>query len=191
MSDHWSENVNERDWHRLTAEHDQAPERDSSEWLDALASLDDPDEWEKALEADPLMMFQRLPEEETTPVDIEAMKTAVRSMRRTHELETRSETTTSREKTRLWALAALLAMTVSAATWTGSGMLESELSPAQPTVHSQIVQMSAPAIPDAVAQLPLLEDVDPDIGPFMQIEDDGLSLVVVMGAEMDLSDDDA
>ena len=182
--------MSDRDWSRLTAEHDRAPDNDSAEWLDALMSLDDPDEWEKALEADPLMMFQRLPEEETSEADVEAMKVAVRSMRRTHELEVRSESVSSRDKVRFWSLAAMLAVAVSAATLTGKGALDA--GPADsPTPQVQMAQISAPAIPAAVAQLPLLEDVDPEIGPFMQIEDDGLSLVVVMGAEMDLSDDDA
>lgn len=179
-------------WQKLTSEHDRNPQLDTVDWLDALASLDDPDEWEKALAADPLMMFQRLPEEETTDADLEAMKTAVRSMRRTHELETRTEHAPSRERMRFWSLAALLAMTVSAATWTGGAWSgNAVLEAGRPTVHSQIAQISAPAIPDAVAQLPLLEDVDPEIGPLMQIEDDGLALVVVMSTETDLSDDDA
>ena len=65
------------DWQRLTAEHDRHPERDAEEWLHALASMDDdPEEWNAAVDADPLMLFHALPEVETGPAEIEAMKEA-------------------------------------------------------------------------------------------------------------------
>ena len=175
------------DWQRLTAEHDRHPERDAEEWLHALASMDDdPEEWNAAVDADPLMLFHALPEVETGPAEIEAMKDAVASMRRTQDSMRRSDglrdqVAGSADRARNWSIAALLALAVSVAGLTGVTM-----DPAEIPSWEQATQRPEP-VPSEIAQLPLVEDVSPEMGPLMQIEDDGVSLVVVMAAEGDLS----
>ena len=185
--------MSRHDWQKLTTEHEDSPEKDSLDWLAALQDLDDPDEWERALEADPLLMFQRLPEEEPDTTEIESMKAAVASMRRTHDLESMSRPEVSAwQRSRVWALAALLVLSVSLATLGGIGLYSA---PEAPLIASAEIGTARPdaslfdSVPTEVAQMPLLEDVDPEVGPFMQIEDDGLSLVVVM-ADMELLDGD-
>ncbi len=181
--------MSEIDWQRLTAEHDRHPERDADEWLAALASMDDdPEAWDAAVDADPLMLFHGLPEVETGPADIEAMKDAVASMRRTQASMRRADglrdqVDGSADRARNWSIAALLALAVSVAGLTGITMDSADV----PT-WEQASQRPAP-VPSEIAQLPLVEDVSPEMGPLMQIEDDGVSLVVVMAADSDLSSD--
>lgn len=183
--------MSKHNWPELTRERDAAPETDTAEWLAALADLDDPDEWEEAMNADPLLLFQGLPEEETGPQDVAAMKVAVSSMRRTHELESGVRRRRTRERARYGSLAALLALALSAATLTGTAAVDSVSSPEIVTMAEasevdlngldfEAAMMPAVAVPLEIAQLPLVEDVDPELGTFMQIEDDGVSLVVVM-----------
>ena len=74
------------DWQRLTREHDEAPELDADAWLEALAILDeDPEERRLAEEADPLLMFRRLPAPRVESSDIESMKAAVHNLREASE----------------------------------------------------------------------------------------------------------
>ena len=178
--------MSDYDWQRLSDERDRVPEQDGAEWLDALCGLDDPDEWERALDADPLMMFHRLPEQESGPADIEAMKQAVASMRRTHELESKQSRSAIRERTQRWALAALLTLGVSAATLMGSNMVDRfDADGSNLVAADEVLTASLQwSVPMEIAQLPLVEDVDPEMGPWIQIEGDGMSLVVVMNADV-------
>ena len=188
--------MSEFDWRRLTEEHERAPERDSRDWLAALAAMDaDPEERELALDADPLLLFRRLPEEKTGPVDIEAMKSAVASLRMAKDSMSRADEMQRSPVRREWAsrgsLAALLALALTIA-----GMVGIDRPPTSETdlptwTQARLEEPAAlAAIPAEVAELPLVEEVDPEIGPWMQIEDEGLSLVVVMSPGGDLPPDD-
>ncbi|MEM6793591.1 MAG: hypothetical protein AAF725_06385 [Acidobacteriota bacterium] len=183
------------DWQSLVREHDEAPERDSEEWLEAMAAIDeDPAERERAVAADPLMMFRRLPSDEPASArDIESMKAAVKSLRRASELEAERA---KRRPALAWPLAALLALGVSAALLTGP---DASYSPAQVATHSQVEAPRAPQTPQlalggprfsraslAALELPLVEDADPAADLVMQIEDEALSLVVVLTADQDV-----
>ncbi len=181
--------MSEIDWQRLTAEHDRHPERDSTEWLAALARADeDRNEWQDAVDADPLMLFRALPEAETGPADIEAMKQAVASMRLTQESMRRADglrdqADQSAGRARNWSIAALLALAVSVAGLTGVTMDSAEIPSWEQASHRPT------PVPSEIAQLPLVEYISPEVGPLMQIEDDGVSLVVVLSPGGDLPAD--
>ena len=178
--------MSEIDWQRLADEHDRDPGMDSAEWLEALARFDeDPAEREQALDADPLLLFRGLPEEETGPADVEAMKLAVASMRMANDSLRRADEQAAvswsagswSARVRQWPVAALVALALSVAGLTGMSFDSQE-----PLPTWQQAAMAEP-VPAEVAQLPLVEDVGPEVGPLMQIEDDGVSLVVVISGE--------
>lgn len=245
------------DWQRLTREHDAAPELDDDAWLEALAILDeDPEERRLAEEADPLLMFRRLPAPRVEGSDIESMKAAVQNLRQAS--ETLAENPPSRPSLSLaslsprsWApavswrtgavaarrllpLAALLVLGVSLALFgvlgtapTEEGVLiadySMETSSLEPSFEPLPIQTSkSRRLPDriqgdriqadqvpvgagivraelraadrdlgyapirfdgaalAAAELPLVEDADPASDLLMQIENEEMSLVVVL-----------
>jgi len=222
------------DWQRLVREHDRAPERDDQAWLEALAILDeDPEERERAEQADPLMIFRRMPAPRVTGSDVESMKAAVRNLRQAS--ETLAENASPRRSVlasalfsgpvfygpvarRVWPLAALLVLAIAAALVGGPGSPSGERSVGashaatsadssrdEARFHEQLrraprgagvvraelrsadlgpatvrIDGAAVAASIAAAELPLVEDADPGSDLLMQIENEEMSLVVVL-----------
>ncbi|MEM1181124.1 MAG: hypothetical protein AAGM22_22470 [Acidobacteriota bacterium] len=198
------------DWQRLVDEHDRAPERDDDAWIEALMAMDeDPQERERAEDADPLLMFRRLPEPRVTTSDIESMKAAVSTMREVS--ETLAETAPAPSRRRrleryVLPLAAVLVLAVTAALLAGYGMSESsqiaapqvvatlaDAAPAAGAPGSADFSLDTVSLDGAVvaasltaSELPLVEDADPGSDLLMQIENDDMSLVVVLAPGQDV-----
>lgn len=219
------------DWQRLVREHDRAPERDDEGWLEALAILDeDPEQRRRAEEADPLLIFRRMPAPRVDGSDVESMKAAVKNLRQASEtlaenapprpallpasLLPASLLTGSPAARRLWPLAALLVIGISIAlvgafgvdmaipgasfagspaAWSpvdqptraeapfGAGVVRAELRSADTELGFAAARIDGAAAASlAAAELPLVEDADPGADLLMQIENEEMSLVVVL-----------
>ncbi|MEO1082684.1 MAG: hypothetical protein AAFY88_00420 [Acidobacteriota bacterium] len=188
------------DWQRLVEEHDRAPERDDDAWIEALMAMDeDPVERELAEAADPLLMFRRLPEPSVTASDIDSMKAAVANMRQVSETLAESAPAPQRRRPERWILplAAVLALAVAVALLAGHGVavdapqaavtmasvssVEASLSSADFALDAAIDGAAL-----AASELPLVEDADPGSDVLMQIENDDMSLVVVLAPDQDV-----
>jgi hypothetical protein len=161
---------------------------------------------------DPLAIFHRLPEPAVGNSDISAMKAAVAELRRAREISRRSDEISgifpamdlpegafaerpaadkapSRRqnleagRVSAWRLpAAAAALFATALFFSGSG--PASFQPTLATADS-VAADAAPALhagEGVASHLPLVEDLDPRQAELIQIEDDGLSLVVVLAA---------
>lgn len=87
------------DWHALVARREQDPSDDFPAWTEALEAFDrDPGERERALDADPLMLFRAAREGDDARSghgadrgEIESMKAAVAQLRRARAVESSGE----------------------------------------------------------------------------------------------------
>lgn len=177
------------------------PSENSFDGLD-----DDRDRLDQRLpDGDPLAIFHRLPERAVGGNEISAMKAAVAELRRARELSRRSDEISGifpadlpdsifperpladkaparRRRTQAWRLpaaaAALLATTLFFGGSGGGG--GDTVQPAGP-LAAEAAPFLSPAA-DGASYLPLVEDLDPRQAELIQIEDDGLSLVVVLAA---------
>lgn len=155
---------------------------------------------ERLPESDPLAMFHRMPSPKVEGGDLAAMKAAVAELRRARELARKSDEITgefpsfrsadvaapravaARRKSRSWRLPAVAAALLAAVTIFGivggpAGTLASAGS------ASEVAATAPVALPEGVAShLPLVEDLDPRQAELIQIEDEGMSLVVVLAA---------
>lgn len=185
------------------------PSGTSSSGTDFDGLEDDRDRLDQRLpEGDPLAIFHRLPAPAAGGNEISAMKAAVAELRRARELSRRSDEISGifpadlspeqplaekaparprhakTRRARAWRLpAAAAALFATALFFGGSGGGISgggDLQPAAP-VATEAALTSAPAV-DGASYLPLVEDLDPRQAELIQIEDDGLSLVVVLAA---------
>lgn len=104
-------------WPSIVAERERLGE-DTAGWVQALRHLDEcPECWERALAADPALLFQRLPVAEVSEEDIGAMQQAVASMRRTRSIEQpRVRGLAAWKPSHAWSVAATLALLL-AGTW--------------------------------------------------------------------------
>jgi hypothetical protein len=169
---------------------------------------DDRDRLDQRLpEGDPLAIFHRLPEPAVGNSDISAMKAAVAELRRAREISRRSDEISGifpaadlpegalaerpsadksparRRRVQAWRLpAAAAALFATALFFSGSG--STSFQPALATADSVAAEAAAAlhAAADGASYLPLVEDLDPRQAELIQIEDDGLSLVVVLAA---------
>ena len=142
-------------------------------------------------EQDPLAIFHQLPAPRVGDSEVASMKAAVAELRRARELARRSEqlvseaeiaaplpaTRRAQLKNTPWrSVAAAAALLVVAVLFGGPGRVS--------VLQDQSTLAAAPAnVPDSAANhLPLVEDLDPLQAELIQIEDDGMSLVVVLAA---------
>ncbi|MEM8994939.1 MAG: hypothetical protein AAGF23_09120 [Acidobacteriota bacterium] len=185
------------DWQRLVGDHDRAPERDDDAWIEALMAMDeDPAERERAEAADPLLMFRRLPEPDVTASDIDSMKAAVATMRQVSETLAESAPTPARRRPERWILpiAAALVLAVTLVLLAGhgaavdgpqaAGTVASMTPPVEASFTAADFVLDGAAL--AASELPLVEDADPGSDLLMQIENDEMSLVVVLAPDQDV-----
>lgn len=167
---------------------------------DADDPFDDRDRRDDRLPAeDPLAIFHHLPAPKTEAGELAAMKAAVAELRRARELARRSDEITGefpsyspdvaapraaapRRPSRSWRLPAAAALLLAGLVFFGI-----EGGPALPfapaPAATQAALLPPAAAPDGVAShLPLVEDLDPRQAELIQIEDDKMSLVVVLAA---------
>lgn len=168
------------DWRSLCERHEIAND-DSPDWLAALRHLDRCPACQNTAPAfDPTLMFRRLPALEVGRDDVEAMKQAVAGMRRGQTIERR--TSSARPWLRAAAVAAVLL---------GSLML----SGARDLAPQIVPEASVPEVgmtPKAVAsevdlwRMPLIETIDPSYSSLIQVDDDDLSVVLVVSPDVDV-----
>lgn len=165
------------DWLRLVRVQDEDPES----WQAALQHAEDCDDcFEDALEAEPTMLFRRLPAPRASQLDIEAIKSGVASMRRAQALTRPAET---RRKVRWGRSLATAATLLLAAVLSGGWPGDRDDGPMALVEASQLEESLAPTLletPSEVDQMPLVEDVDPTYGSVVQVMDAEMSLVLVL-----------
>lgn len=170
-----------------------------------FASLeDDRDRLDQRLpEGDALAIFHRLPEPAVAGGEIAAMKAAVAELRRARELSRRSDEISGifpatdlpdgafserapaeraparRRGSRAWRLPAAAAALLATTLFFGGAGNRA----VQPAVSIASEAAPAPQLAvDGASYLPLVEDFDLRQAELIQIEDDGMSLVVVLAA---------
>lgn len=156
---------------------------------------------ERLPESDPLAMFHRLPAPAVESGDLAAMKAAVAELRRARELARKSDEITGefpafpaadvaapravalRRRSRSWRLPAIAAALLAGLAIFGiGGGPAATLASAGHAGEAVAAALPAP-LPEGVAShLPLVEDLDPRQAELIQIEDEGMSLVVVLAA---------
>lgn len=157
---------------------------------------DDRDRQDQRLPAaDPLALFHQLkPRQETVgqaaDADVMAMKAAVAELRRARELARRSEELTgerdhlparSRRRAKAWHLpAAAAALLAAVVFYGGPGVAPTQEASLPPAVAAPVALEAAAG--DNASRLPLVEDLDPRQAELLQLEDDRMSLVVVLAA---------
>lgn len=142
-------------------------------------------------EQDPLAIFHNLPAPRVSDGEVASMKAAVAELRRARELSRRSDQLVTEAelvaplraarvarlpRTAWRTVAAAAALLAVAVLFGGPGRVS--------VSQDQNTLAAAPAnVPDGAANhLPLVEDLDPLQAELIQIEDDGMSLVVVLAA---------
>lgn len=139
---------------------------------------------------DPLAIFHQLPAPRVGESDVASMKAAVAELRRARELARRSDqlvtetelvaplpaARVARLPRTAWRTAAAAAALLAVAVLFGG--------PGRIAVSPETAVAAAPeTAPEGTANhLPLVEDLDPQQAELIQIEDDGMSLVVVLAA---------
>lgn len=137
-------------------------------------------------EEDPLAIFHDMPAPQVSAGEVAAMKAAVAELRRARELARRSDELVSevaaaapvgrqsrRTKAPWRTAASVAALLLAALLFGGPGT-------APPEQKAAIVPLKT--LEGAASNLPLVEDLDPQQAELIQIEDDGMSLVVVLAA---------
>jgi hypothetical protein len=175
------------DWHSLVAERDASGD-DAPAYHEALAHLEGcPRCREAAYDADPLLVFRRLPAPKAAVADIEAMRQAVATLRRTREMTGRtSERVQERpEEPRsgagLWArlrwsaaAAALLALSLA-------------LAPSAPRSNQRAEQLaSAPGRPSLGLAVNSLEDLSLPDARVYELAEAELQVVMVVDPSLNL-----
>ncbi len=165
------------DWLRLV----RVQEEDPESWQAALRHAEDCDVcFDDALEAEPTLLFRRLPAARASRQDIDAIKDAVATMRRTQVLTRPAET---RRKVRWGRSLATAATILLAAVLSGALPEDHGVSSVALVEASHLEEISTSASPDTpseVDQMPLVEDVDPTYGSVVQVMDAEMSLVLVL-----------
>lgn len=177
----------------LVDHHQRQPDADPPRWNDALAALAEDDSLrDAALEVDPLLLFQDLPQVEVDARDVAEMKRSVRELRRSREVESALEPkrTTPRlaagrdssrgRGLRSWHLAAALAtLLLGASLLLPSGESpETELHAVAGTMAPQPgFDEAADETRLAADQLPLVVDLDGS-NELIQIESAEISVVI-------------
>lgn len=181
------------DWQSLCAWRADETSEAPPGWQAALEHLDGCSSCQAdALDADPILLFRRLPGLEAEAGEVEAMQRAVASMRRNQSIERRRL-----HLRRSWLRAAALG-----AILLGSLLLRGLVSPSESELAGgedadaapQLVAVSEEALaPVAVEEelspasvLPLVENIDPAYGQIIQVVDQEISLVVVMPQSHDV-----
>lgn len=167
------------DWPRCVALQDEEPQA----WDDALRHLDSCDAcFDEAMDADPTVLFRRLPAPETSAADIASIKDAVATMRRTEPMARRTAPPPRRRRYAL-AIAATLAMVAAlSGGWPGGSTdpqvasLETDLVHEAETFDARPSEDEFPSFED----VPLVEDLDPTYGSVVQVMDGEMSLVLVL-----------
>lgn len=169
----------------------------------------DRDESETRLPAnDPLALFHQLKQDSAPAAasELASMKAAVAELRRARELSRRSDEITgdlflprfaaeaprladraprfaNRAPARLWRMPAAAAALFAALVFFGGSGSEAPRTVADSGASSAAVPAAVPALAEGRASfLPLVEDLDPRQAEMIQIEDEGMSLVVVLAA---------
>ncbi|MEM7351320.1 MAG: hypothetical protein AAF657_10970 [Acidobacteriota bacterium] len=183
------------DWQSLAAQRDHGS-GEVPGWQAALDHLESCKACEaEALAADPTLLFRRLPVLEADTQEIEAMQRAVR-MRRREAVEPASGR-------RSWLRAAAVAAVLLGGAWLTARVTLAPESPAslQGTVAEQGVEspsafgsatFESSALENEVTPasiLPLVENLDPAYGPIIQVDDQEISVVVVMPQNHDVRTD--
>ncbi|MCG8460798.1 MAG: hypothetical protein MI919_31325 [Holophagales bacterium] len=205
--------IEERDWKKLAARHDQAPDEDFPGWREALEAMEsDPEERRRAIDADPLLLFRRTaPATEVSSDELAAMKQAVAHLRRAKAVEKTAEDrlpTGSWPESRPMRQRILLAVArrstrsvfrlparvrpglaaAVAAVFASALLLDRvDLGPSPAEVRNLIESPPAATaaleptdspILEVAEQMPLVEDVGASMDMVMQLDDEGLTLVV-------------
>ncbi len=172
------------DWEVLVRRRDEEGDFDqSAEWQEALAHYDGAsmgggcDCREQALHADPMLLFRRLPRLETSPTEIDDMRVAVRTLRRA---APPPQMQRMRQVRRISAIAAGLLFFFGALAWQDATDSLPTAAPATVASYVQDTALEVPMASSAVDELPLVEDVDPELGELIQFMDDEVSIVLVI-----------
>lgn len=173
-------------WRELCARREEDA-ADAPGWHSAMIHLDDcPACQKEALDADPTLLFRRLPELEVDAEEVRAMQRAVAGMRRSEPLARRTRSVSS-----IWLRAAALgAVLLGSILLRGAGVPAernllagspvAEASFSEATSYSEAAVAADEAENRTVRDLPLVEMVDPAYGPLIEVVDQDISLVVVM-----------
>lgn len=144
---------------------------DSPAWRVALEHFDGCAQCrEAALAAEPTLLFRRLPAVSVEASEVEAMKAAVRNLRRAEALEHPPRRVPMR-----WLRAAALAVLALGASLflREGGPMERSSPPAVAAANANSARVLD------LSHLPLIEDVDASLGSVIQVVDDDLAVVVV------------
>jgi len=159
------------DWSALAARRD-ADVAGEAAWDDALVHFDGCAQCrDQAFAAEPTLHFRSLPRIAASDADVAGMRQAVAALRQAHELELR-------ERSRampVWRLAAMLAVLLGAALLHGTPPSPSPFSQA-----SRPVVVAEPALD--LTHIPLVEIEDVSSGTLVQLDDDEVSIVMVLAA---------
>lgn len=180
------------DWSGLVARRDAEISGEAA-WDDALVHFDGcPHCREEALRAEPTLLFRTLrrPSGETGPGDdVATMQQAVTALRRAREIDPLPRRRFGMSPTlRLAAaLAALLGATLLGMTVLGPGGVEDEIAPALSAAAGRSSEVSDEIAKDVLrpatldlSHIPLVEDVDPELGSLVQLDDQEVSIVMVL-----------
>lgn len=161
------------DWRALSARRD-AHAGDAPGWHAALEHFDGcPDCQRDAVAADPTLLFRRLPALEPGPGEVEAMKRAVAGMRRGERTRRRRPFQAGALRRPLLRAAALAAVLLGSVLLRGAGSPPPRSAEAVPAAGSSAAALD-------LRWMPLVEPIDPAYGSIIQVDDDDLSLVVVL-----------
>lgn len=151
---------------------------DSPAWRAALEHFDGCARCrDAALTAEPTLLFRRLPKVDVGAAEIEAMKSAVRSLRRAETLEHAPR----RAPVRWLRAAAIAAVLIGAGLFLRDGGAAPDRQALSRSPASAVAEAALPAAGLALdfSHLPLVEDVDASLGSVIQLVDDDLAVVVI------------
>ncbi len=160
-------------WRSVVAERELTGE-DAAAWTEALRHLDDcPDCWERALAADPALLFQRLPAPEISDEDIAGMKQAVATMRRARTIEQPSvQRSRSWGSTRVWQAVAAVAVLALGPWLLRDAWLGTDESPGDIAAKSGVgiveVHVDSAERPDFVGPEAVASAADPEALPHLK-----------------------
>ncbi len=161
------------DWPSLVRRRDRAPEA----WDAGLEHLDDcPQCRDAALDAEPTLLFRRLPAPAPRRDEIATMKEAVAALCR----NSRPRHSLGAQPSAWLRAAAVAAVLITGALLQGAVTTVPGANPGWIAPETAGLLAAREAADDALARMPLVEYVDPAYGSVVEVVDDQVSLVLVL-----------